>query len=258
MSEPCDLGSKGVLVTRPSGQAAGLCRLIESAGGRAIRFPTIVIAPPAEPERARRALAAHWDLIIFISRNAVERALSLLPERRLPDETRLAVVGQGTAKALEAAGRSPDLIPTGRFDSESLLGLAEFADMRDRRVLIVRGEGGRGLLGETLIERGAKLSYAEVYRRAMPQADPAPLLDRWRKDVQLATATSQEILDNLMTILGEAGRQRLLATPLVVISDRSRQAALRKGFLHVELAERADDRCVLAALCRAARGGQSA
>lgn len=257
MAEPCDLGGRGVLVTRPSAQAAGLCRLIENAGGRAIAFPTILIAPPAEPERARRALAADWDLMIFVSRNAVERAIPLLPGHRLPDKTPLAAVGQGTARALEAAGRSPDLVPAGRFDSESLLALPELADMQGRRLLIVRGQGGRGLLGDTLTKRGAELQYAEVYRRTLPEVDPAPLLERWQGDIQLATATSQEILDNLITLLGEAGRDRLLATPLVVVSERTRQSALRQGSIHVELAERADDQALLAALCRAALAGQS-
>jgi uroporphyrinogen-III synthase len=249
------LGGRGVLVTRPAGQAAGLCRLIEDAGGRAIPFPTIVIAPPSAPEKAEHALAEAWDLMLFVSRNAVEGAIPLLPGRRLPEGTRLAVIGQATARALEAAGRSPDLVPAGRYDSESLLALRELADLRGRRVLIVRGEGGLGLLGETLSGRGAEVAYAQVYRRALPQVDPAPLLARWRRDIQVVTVTSGEILDNLIRLLGEGGRARLLATPLVVVSERTRRAALDAGFQRVELAERADDQSVLTALCRTVQSG---
>ncbi len=251
MSAPCDLGGKGVLVTRPAAQAAGLCHLIEQAGGRAIPFPTIEILPSAHPEPARGLLAEPWDLLIFVSRNAVEQALPLLPATRLPSGPELGAVGAATAKALAEADRPPDLVPSEGYDSESLLALPRLADMRGRRVLIVRGEGGRPLLGDTLAARGAEVAYAEVYRRALPGADAASLLIRWDSDVQLVTATSGEVLDNLCTLLGEEGRERLLATPLAVVSERTAAAARALGFPRVEIAERATDEDLLAALCRA-------
>jgi len=249
-SNPCDLAGRGVLITRPAAQAEGLCRLVETAGGRAIRFPAIAIEPVANRELARTLLAQDWDLILFVSRNAVEQAIPLLPNGRLPVESRLGVVGAATARALSRAGRTPDLMPTGRFDSESLLALPELADLSGRRVLIVRGVGGRGLLGDTLVERGARLAYAEVYRRALPVTDAASLLTHWRLDVQLATATSGEILDNLLTLIGEKGRDLLLDTPLVVVSERTGRTATALGFVRVEVADGASDAAVLAALCR--------
>jgi uroporphyrinogen-III synthase len=226
--------------------------LIEQSGGRAIPFPTIEILPPTHPEPARGLLAEPWDLLIFVSRNAVEQALPLLPARRLPAGSVLAAVGAATAKALAEAGRPPDLMPSEGYDSESLLALPPLADMRGRRVLIVRGDGGRPLLGDTLAARGAKVAYAEVYRRALPRADAASLLIRWDADVQLVTATSGEVLDNLCTLLGEEGRERLLATPLAVVSERTAAAARALGFPRVEIAERATDEDLLAALCRVA------
>lgn len=249
-SNPCDLASRGVLITRPAAQAEGLCRLVETAGGRAIRFPTIAIEPVANREPARALLAQDWDLILFVSRNAVERALPLLPNGRLPAEPRLGVVGAATARALSRVGRLPDLMPAGRSDSESLLALPEFSDLSGRRVLIVRGVGGRGLLGDTLVERGAQLAYAEVYLRTLPVTDAASLLTHWRRDVQLATATSGEILDNLLILIGEKGRDLLLDTPLVVVSERTGETATEFGFARVEVADDASDAAVLAALCR--------
>ena len=251
---PCHLAGKGVLVTRPAAQAAGLCRLIADAGGRPIAFPAIAIRPPRDLEPARRRLGEPWDLLVFVSRNAVEQSLPLFPGGRIPSQPRLAAVGRATAKALASAGRNPDLVPVGRYDSETLLALVELQDLQGQRVLIVRGSGGRALLGDVLTERGAALVYADVYRRALPNADPAPLLKRWGQDVDLVTATSGEVLHNLITLLGTRGRDRLLATRLVVVSERTRQSALRWGFERVELAERADDLSLLEALCRAASG----
>jgi uroporphyrinogen-III synthase len=116
-------------------------------------------------------------------------------------------------------------------------------------VLIVRGVGGRPLLGDTLRARGAEVGYAEVYRRLRPAADPTPLLARWRVEVDLVTATSAELLDNLVAMLGESGWPLLRETPLLVISERMAQRANALGFTQVVGAPGADDESVLDALC---------
>lgn len=250
--KPCDLRGGGVLVTRPAHQAEPLCRLIDRAGGRALRFPTLVIEPSDRPG-ARALLAEHWDLVYFVSPNAVRFAHGLVDARHpwLRAE-RIAAVGDGTARALETLGRRADLVPRGRFESEEVLALPELALMGGRRVLIVRGEGGRGLMAETLRRRGARVSIAEVYRRRCPDADPRPLLARWSEDVDWVTVTSEQILRNLLAILGEVGRARLLVTPLVVIAARTADAARTLGFGDIVLAERASDEAILTALCQRA------
>ena len=247
MSTPADLAGRGVLVTRPAGQAEPLCRLIESAGGRAIRFPTIAIEPTNDPE-ATALLGESWDLLYFVSPNAVEQTLALVADASWPRVERVAAVGRGTARALAAAGRAPDLVPNDRYESEALLEMPELADMRGRRVLIVRGEGGRALFAQTMTERGAEVRFAEVYRRVRPAVDVAPLLARWHEEVDFVMATSDEVLLNLAELLGQEGRARLLATPLVVIAERTAQTARDLGFQTVRVAERADDESIVRAL----------
>ncbi len=109
------------------------------------------------------------DLYVFISPNAVTFAGRLLEGHSLPDGARLAAVGSGTAQALQQAGFKVDLLPDARFDSEGLLALPELSRLAGRRVVIVRGEGGRPLLGDELRARGADVVYAEVYRRSRPE-----------------------------------------------------------------------------------------
>jgi len=156
-------------------------------------------------------------------------------------------VGAATAQALAALGCAPDLMPE-HYDSEGLLALPALAHPAGQRVLIVRGEGGRALLGETLAGRGAQVYFAEVYRRGLPAVDAGPLLACWERDVQVVTVTSGEILDNLARLLGAAGRSRLCTTPLVVISERLQQAATALGVAQVMRAAGADDAALLAAL----------
>jgi uroporphyrinogen-III synthase len=239
-------------VTRPTGQAEGLCRLITEAGGRAIPFPTTLIQAVPDPGPAAALLAEDWDLVVFTSRNAVEHGLPLCPAGR-PKAAALAAVGEATARALDAAGCPPDLVPTGRYDSEALLALDALTAVLGQRVLIARGEGGRATLGNTLAERGARVAYAEVYRRTPPAVDPGSLLAQWTAEIQLVTATSDEILRNLTEILGPSGHAALVATPLVVVSARTAALAEAVGFRRVEVADRAGDAEILAALCRAAQ-----
>ena len=158
-------------------------------------------------------------------------------------------MGRGTAKRLAEAGCTVDIVPQGRFDSEALLATRDLQQVAGQRILIVRGDGGRPLLGNTLESRGANVEYAEVYRRLCPNTDTTPLLARWREDVQIVTATSNEILNNLWAMLGKEGRALLLTTPLVVISERMRSHAAALGFRQVILADGADDRSMLASLC---------
>ena len=253
----CDLQATGILVTRPAHQASGLCRQIESRGGRPLQFPALEILLPQHVELARRRLMAAHGIVIFISPNAVEFGLSLLHGKRLPDGIRLAAVGKATAEALRIAGYRVGLLPSAGFDSEGLLSLPELQQVAGQTVVIVRGEGGRPLLGDTLRQRGARVVYAEVYRRRCPDVDATALLQRWDRDVALVTVTSNEVMRNLADLLGPAGWPRLRATPLLVISERMRGQAQKMGFSTILLARGASDEAITEAICHWVMQGES-
>jgi uroporphyrinogen-III synthase len=209
------LAGLGVLITRPAAQAAGMRERIAEMGGVPVLFPTLAILPPRDTEALARHLAdlAKRDLAIFVSPTSVEHGLAAIPA--WPAGLRAAAVGQGTAAALRAAGIANVLAPTDGGDSEHLLALPELAAMNGRRVLIFRGEGGRELLADTLKARGARVDYAECYRRGLPETDPTPLLALWRRGgIQAVTVLSSEGLDNLFTLLGADNADLIRATPL--------------------------------------------
>lgn len=241
-----------VLVTRPAHQAEELCRLIEGAGGEAIRFPAIDIRPWAGAGAADRlARLGDGDLAVFVSANAVECARPYLP-RPLPPGVQFAAVGRATARALQRAGLPVHLAPERGFDSEALLALPQLQEVRGRRVVIVRGQGGRELLADTLRRRGASVDYAEVYRRALPQgADVAGLRARWADSgIDVVVATSADGLRNLETLLGAAGRPLLQRTPLVVIGERMLKMARDMGVCAPVLVSDPSDAALVDALIR--------
>jgi len=241
-----------VLVTRPAGQAASLVQRIQTAGGEAILFPTIEIAPPSDPDALQRALEAtpHPDYAIFVSPNAVEHGLRHLPPRAGAPAPRFTAVGAATARALQAAGIGEVLAPTERFDSEALLALLPDEALRDRTVLLFRGEGGREKLADMLTARGAHVVHAVCYRRAPPATvDDATRARLARGEVDVLTVTSVDGLRNLLVLAGEAARAPLLATPLIAVSERQARAARELGFhAAIHVATRADDAAIVEAL----------
>ena len=247
----CDLRDIGVLVTRPRGQAEALCDLIAAQGGRAIPFPTIAIVPADDLVAARALLQriSDFNLVIFVSPNAVRYGLALMEGGAISAKTLVTAVGKGTARTLAECGVQVDILPEGRFDSESLLALPELTEVAGRRVLIVRGTGGRPLLADTLRARGAEVEYAEVYSRRVADADAGPLIASWQTQVQIVIATSCEILENLLLMLGESGGSRLRQTPLVVVSERIQTRARELGCSNIILADEASDQGLLQSIC---------
>jgi uroporphyrinogen-III synthase len=247
-----NLQKVSVLVTRPEHQADALCELIEADGGKAIRFPVLEIVEPESLSTVQQQIDRlhEFDIVIFISPNAVQRAVNLVrSQRQFPESLQLAAVGRASAKALKKMGLEADIFPTTRFNSEALLEMPQLQAMAGKRILIFRGEGGREVLAETLKQRGAEVEYAEVYRRIKPSGDVSLLMRAWaRGDIDIVTVTSNEGLSNLYDMLGQLGRRWLLATPLVVISERGRELAEQLGFKQLLMAERASDQAILSAI----------
>lgn len=227
------LSGVGVLVTRPAGQAAGLAQRLRDLGAAPLLFPALAILPPQDPAALARRIDAldAYDLAIFVSPTAAQQGIAAVTRQRpWPESLPVAAIGNGTAEALRAAGIDVALAPEDGADSEHLLAHPALAQLAGKKVLILRGTGGRELLAETLAARGAQVDYAECYRRALPAADPAPVLRAWSEGrLQAVTVFSGETLDNLVTLLGEAGRNLLRALPLFAPHPRIAEHARALG-----------------------------
>jgi uroporphyrinogen-III synthase len=191
------------------------------------------IDEPQQPQRVIDIVRSldRYDVAIFISANAVEYGMRFINAHgRWPESLTVAAVGAATARALYEHHRRVAIVPAGGFNSEALLTHADLQNMRGKRVVIFRGEGGRELLAETLRQRGAHVDYAEVYRRTKPIVDPQILLDAWRRGtVDAIVVTSNESLQNLFDLVGSAGQPYLQRTQLVVTSERAAELARQLG-----------------------------
>jgi uroporphyrinogen-III synthase len=229
------LSGVGVIITRPARQSAGITRQLAALGAWPIVFPAISILPPANRASLDSAHAAldQYDIAIFVSANAVEYGVPA-PEA-WPARLRALAPGPGTAAALAATGIENVTIPATTFDSDGLLALPDLHGVAGKRIVIFRGEGGRGELGEVLRARGAKVDYAECYRRAMPATGAAGLSEALREGrAHALTLTSSEGIDNLCALLEAEDARRLRQLPTFAPHPRIAQHARELGFDTVE------------------------
>lgn len=230
---PGPLAGRSILITRPAHQAGTLAALIHAAGGRPVIFPALEILDPADPQPLLDVIERleSYDLAVFISPNAVTRVMERMAGRRTwPAGLRVAAIGKGGVRELERHGIRDVVAPQRSFDSERLLEMPQLQAVEGQRVLILRGDGGRELLGDTLAARGARVDYVACYRRARPQTDPAPLLQAWAQDgVHATVVTSSEGLRNLFAMLGKPGASLLQHTPLLVPHPRIAAVARELG-----------------------------
>lgn len=235
-----------VLVTRPAPQAALLCEEITRQGGTAIACPAIEIAPvSASP-------ASGYDLIIFVSVNAVAHGVHLIEKG---PNARVAAIGKATAAALAQTSLPADIVPEAGFNSEALLAHPDLTLASDARVLIVRGSGGRELLRDTFTARGLVVDTREVYQRVRPTIDDVTrnaIEQRWANEgIDVVTVTSIETLHNLIALLSDRGRALLHETTLLVASHRIAEAAQAAGLNGTVLvANSADDAAMIGTLAR--------
>lgn len=214
------LDAVGIVVTRPLHAAEPLAAELAREGARVFVFPALAVeaVEPSGPARAALDRLPGADLAIFVSANAVERGLALARRGgEWPARVRVAGIGEATAAALRNSGFVDVISPAERHDSEALLERPELQAVDGLHIIIFRGIGGRERLREALEDRGARVEYVECYRRVRPAADPAPLLEAWRRgEIHAVSVLSAETLENFLALAGAAAQPWLGRTVLVV------------------------------------------
>lgn len=224
-----------IMVTRPTQQADQLIRNINKQGGKTFSFPTLEILPielsQIDKEKIHRI--NQYDIIIFISANAVQHGITHIRAiTKLTNDPLLATIGASSSSTLkDLLGKAADIVPAESFNSEGLLATSAFQDVNNKRILIIRGNGGREHLKQCLQKRGALVEYITVYRRVKPQLNTT-VLKQYLQNKQIAAIviTSAEGLRNLVKLTPKEVLSQILQVTLLLINNRLLNIAKEVGF----------------------------
>ncbi|MCB1842132.1 MAG: uroporphyrinogen-III synthase [Halioglobus sp.] len=253
-TEPVADKAPVVLVTRPRGGSSdALCAAVRDAGFRVRAQPLLELTPIQPLPAATRRLLLELDRyqhVIFVSANAVREGLACIEDYwpQLPIGVHWYAVGEATARLLAAHGINAHT-PGERMTSEGLLALPLLTGVAGQRVLIVKGEGGRDTLRETLSQRGAQVDELACYTRRCPPLAPGALPRLLRQDgVAIVLISSGEGLCNFAELLSPSETTNFSHLRLIVPSERVAEMARAAGFDNIETAENASDGAMLRAL----------
>ncbi|BBE80387.1 uroporphyrinogen-III synthase [Phytobacter diazotrophicus] len=243
-----------ILVTRPSPAGEMLVSRLRALGQVAWSFPLIEFTPGRELNTLPERLSAlgEDDMVFALSQHAVTFAHAHLQQTHAywPLQPRYFAIGRTTALALHTASGIEVRYPLDQEISEVLLQLPELQNIQGKRALILRGNGGRELLGETLVARGAQVEFCECYQRCGKLYDGAQEAMRWHtRGVDTIVVTSGEMLQQLFTLIPLWYRENwLLRCRLLVVSERLANLARELGWQDIQVAENADNDALLRAL----------
>ena len=243
-----------ILVTRPSPAGEQLVSRLRTLGQVAWSFPLIEFSPGRELSALadRINTLQEGDLLFALSQHAVEFANAQLQQQSLSWTTapRYFAIGRSTALALHTVSGADVRYPLDREISEVLLQLPELQNIAGKNALILRGNGGRELLGATLTERGARVTFCECYQRSAKHYDGAEEAMRWQsRGVTTLVVTSGEMLQQLWSLIPQWYREQwLLHCRVVVVSERLALQARELGWQEIQVADSADNDALLRAL----------
>ncbi len=243
-----------ILVTRPSPAGDILVSRLRALGLVAWSFPLIEFSPGRELHSLAGRLASLTEdcLVFLLSQHAVTFAQAHLQHvhKNWPAQPQYFAIGRTTALALHTVSGIDVRYPLDREISEVLLQLPELQNIQGKRALILRGNGGRELLGKTLKTRGASVEFCECYQRSMKHYDGAEEAMRWHtRGVNTLVVTSGEMLQQLFSLTPPWYRENwLLHCRLLVVSERLANLARELGWQDIQVADNAENDALIRAL----------
>lgn len=209
------LFGKRIVVTRTREQASELVAQLEENGASCLEYSTIHIEAVDDYQLLDDALSkiASYQWLLFTSLNAVtyffKRLYTLGQDSRNLCGPKIAVVGRTTAEELLKYGLKADLIPenyTGEGLAHSLL--AE--GVNGSRILLPRALKAGEILPDTLMENGAHVTVAPVYRNVPPKGRKDELREQLvNGEIDLLTFTSSSTVTNFLTMVDAKSEEEL-------------------------------------------------
>lgn len=189
------------LILRPQPAADELANFLRQEGHRPVVCPLLEYRPGQDlPLLAERLTQA--DIIIATSQAAVTFSTTYLKQHQQnwPADATYFAIGQTTAQTWLSDGIEAIYPEDAR--SEGLLAHEQLQTLAGKQVLILRGNGGRDLLADTLSARSAHVHYLECYQRHYPDMPGLSLWEDWQAaGIDSVIITSSEIFRQLLSLL---------------------------------------------------------
>tara|TARA_R110000850_G_scaffold146857_4_gene269010 strand:+ start:759 stop:1559 length:801 start_codon:yes stop_codon:yes gene_type:complete len=230
------LSGTNVLICRPGESAQELSRALSALGASCHTLPTLDITELAISELEKQHILSldQYQHVIVTSQHAAKAGLELINSYwpQFPIGQTWLAIGQKTASILSDA--NIQLIPPKKdLISEDLLKLAPLQKVKDQKILILKGKGGRGVIPQVLAKRGAKVDEVDLYERVCPiysnEQVKTALIDF---QATYIVALSGETLLNLISLC-EDHNIDLSSKTFLVPSHRVANIAYEHGFKSV-------------------------
>lgn len=212
-----------VLIPRTKDQAAAMANRLRSYGAHSEEVPTISVEPPRSPQQMERAVRGlvegRFEWVAFTSINAVKAVRERLEQYGLDARAfsglKVAAVGKTTARALQAWGIEPDLVPSGEQSSAGLAAeWPPYDDVLDpiNRVLLPRADIATEVLSAALVDLGWEVEEVTAYRTVRAVPPPAPIREAIKTGkFDAVVFTSSSTVRNLVGIAGKPHATTVIA-----------------------------------------------
>lgn len=237
-----------VLITRPQPQGEKLQLKLQNLNINAVCQPLFDYKSRATlQDLAKITQPLTQPLLIFISVAAVEFAEKIKPLSQW-SYRKIIAVGDATQKALKE--RNIDSLCPEIHTSEGILKLIDGDKLSQQDVLIIRGDGGRELLAQTLSRKGAKVCYLEAYQRIWYKLDSRHVQQWHNQEINCIVVTSNALLESIVHLIKDQNKFWQKSCLWIVASQRIADSATSLGLNNVVNAHGASDSQVINAILK--------
>lgn len=226
-----------ILIVRTEPAASETAAELCASGHKAMGLPLLCIRPLSLSTQDRALVRSFQDFDVAIVLSAHAARCFVMETSDTADaiagnSPMWLAIGPASAAPLSAANIHCQL-PKQPAGSEALLDMPALSETQivRRKVLILQGENARGLLSQTLVERGAKVTRVALYARE-PNRLPSDVLETALTEPwSLVLVGSAELVQEL------AKYRARIATPWPLLVPSPRVAALAQaaGFAEVSV-----------------------
>jgi uroporphyrinogen III methyltransferase/synthase len=182
------LFGRTIVVTRDAAGNAEMAQKIIARSGNPLEFTTMVLQPLTNRNEFLQVLTelTSYDWAIFTSPNGVDMFFEAIrafdKDARVFASARLATLGAKTAECLAQYGIKADFVPTVFTGRDLGLQLLSYANLHDKKVLLLRSELASDELVDVLKQGGAQVRDVSIYTAVPQRGDAADLEEQIRRE----------------------------------------------------------------------------